>query len=126
MSFSSHRQHDRVKLHVTVLNSLYRNKLEDEFEGYKEGAPRVKMDARCVHCSEYYFFNFIYETRRRRIERAIVFFSVSILSNLRTVLSEFGHHDFGSAPIREFHLSQRRAGRRTEENYYFPSTIVKL
>jgi len=83
------RQYDRVKLHVTVLNSLYRNKLEDEFEGYKEGAPRVKMDA-------------------------------------RTVLSEFGHHDFGSAPIREFHLSQRRAGRRTEENYYFPSTIVKL
>ena len=63
MSFYSHRHHDRVKLHVTVLNSLYRNKLEDEFEGYKEGAPRVKMDARCAHCPEYYFFNFIYKTR---------------------------------------------------------------
>ena len=85
------RQYDRVKLHVTVLNSLYRNKMEDEFQGYKADAgPRIKMDARAL-------------------------------------LSELGNYDFGTTvPVKEFHLSQRRAGKRTEENYYFPSTVVKL
>ena len=82
------KQYDRVKLHMTVMNTKFRNKLEDEFAGYKEG-PRIKMDA-------------------------------------RSVLSEFKDYDFGHVQLETIHLSQRRAGRRTEENYYYPSAIIQL
>jgi len=83
------KQFTRVKLHMTVLNTKFLNKLEDEFEGYKEGAQREMMDG-------------------------------------RSILQEFANHDFGQVQVNEIHLSQRRAGRRTEENYYFPSHVMKL
>jgi len=83
------KQYDRVKLHMTVLNSKFRNRMEDEFEGYKMGAKRDKMDA-------------------------------------RSVMAQFAQHDFGQVRVNEIHLSQRRNGKRSQENYYFPSLVMPL
>ena len=79
------RQFDRVKLHMTVLNTLFRK--DEEFSEEEKG--RETLDA-------------------------------------RQILEVFGDKSFASVTLKEVHLSQRRAGKRTKENYYFPSTIVKL
>ena len=79
------RQFDRVKLHMTVLNTLFRK--DEEFSEEEKG--RETLDA-------------------------------------RQILEVFGDKSFATVTLKEVHLSQRRAGKRTKENYYFPSTIVKL
>lgn len=78
---------DRVKLHVTLLNTIFRRDLEEQQD--------------------------LQESRRETLDARI------IMQNL----SDF---HFGSMMLEEIHLSQRRAGKRTKENYYFPSAIVKL
>ena len=79
------KQFHRVKLHMTVLNTLFRK--DEEFS---EEKTRETLDS-------------------------------------RPILELFGDKTFGTnVTLKEVHLSQRRAGKRTKENYYFPSTIVKL
>ena len=78
------KQFDRVKLHITVVNTLFRK--DEEFS---EEKVRETLDS-------------------------------------RQILELFGDKSFASVTLKEVHLSQRRAGKRTKENYYFPSTIVKL
>ena len=46
--------------------------------------------------------------------------------DVREVLELFGDYDFGEVAMKEIHLSQRRAGKRSKENYYFHSAIAKL
>lgn len=86
------RQYDRVKLHVTLLNTLFRKKDHenvDNDDGLEAGKCRETMDS-------------------------------------RPILELFGDHDFAVVDLKEIHLSQRRAGKRTKENYYFPTAIVQL
>ena len=42
------------------------------------------------------------------------------------VLQHYGDFHFGSMDLKEIHLSQRRASKRSKENYYFPSAVVSL
>ena len=81
------KKFDRVKLHVTVLNTIFRK--EDDVEEAKNVKTRETLDS-------------------------------------RRILDNFGDFRFGSISLKEIHLSQRRAGKRTKENYYFPSAIVNL
>ena len=82
------RQFDRVKLHVTVINTLYRKGTDDmDQEQDLAVQKRETLDA-------------------------------------RPILQCFGDFQFGSLSLKEIHLSQRRAGKRSKENYYFPSAIV--
>ena len=78
------RQFDRVKLHVTLINTIFR-----KGEDYEESQKRETLDSRPI-------FQF------------------------------FDDFSFGSMNLTEVHLSQRRAGKRSKENYYFPSAIVSL
>lgn len=82
------RQFDRVKLHVTLLNTIFRKGTED-LESNSSASGRETLDSRAI-------------------------------------MQHFGDFHFGSMILEEIHLSQRRAGKRTKENYYFPSAIVKL
>merc|ERR1711862_796792 len=83
------RQFDRVKLHMTVLNTIFRKEDSDIQEQKDEQSQRETLDA-------------------------------------RSILQLFGDFTFGSMDLAEIHLSQRRAGKRSKENYYFPSAIVHL
>ena len=83
------RQFDRVKLHMTVLNTIFRKEDFDGNDQEQKGEQRETLDA-------------------------------------RSLLQVFSDFPFGSMDLKEIHLSQRRAGRRTKENYYFPSAIVHL
>ena len=83
------RQFDRVKLHITLLNSIFRKNDDDYCDETDKSIKRETMDA-------------------------------------RPILQKFGDYDFANVKMKEIHLSQRRAGKRSKENYYFPSTIVSL
>ena len=100
------REYDRVKLHLTVMNSLFRkkdasdgneNSLEDPLATYdrRQNGPSSRLSSR--------------ET-----------------IDAREVLKLFQNRHFAQTEINELHLSQMKAGRRTKENYYFPSAIVQL
>ena len=80
------RQFDRIKLHVTLMNTKFRRNDAEEESSEKS---KETMD-------------------------------------VREVLELFGDYDFGEVTVKEIHLSQRRAGKRSKENYYYPSTIAKL
>ena len=82
------KQYERVKLHMTLINTTFRKPNEDVLED-KRAVKKETVDA-------------------------------------RKILTEFSDHRFEEVEVQELHLSQRRAGRRTEANYYLPSTIVKL
>ena len=69
------KQFDRVKLHITVVNTLFRK--DEEFS---EEKVRETLDS-------------------------------------RQILELFGDKSFASVTLKEVHLSQRRAGKRTKENY---------
>lgn len=90
------RQFDRVKLHVTVLNTLFRKESDDL--GPSSTGQGVNRES-----------NNVRETL-----------------DARPLLKHFGDFQFGSLSLKEIHLSQRRAGKRSKENYYFPSAIVRL
>ena len=81
------RQFDRVKLHMTVLNTIFRK--DDQEVEVEQQQNRETLDA-------------------------------------RRLLQLYGDFPFGSMDLKEIHLSQRRAGKRTKENYYFPSAISYL
>ena len=83
------RQFDRVKLHITLLNSIFRKNDDDYCDETDKSIKRETMDA-------------------------------------RPILKQFGDYVFANVKMKEIHLSQRRAGKRSKENYYFPSTIVTL
>merc|ERR1712083_1145243 len=76
------RQFDRVKLHMTVFNTIFRKEDGDGLEQEQKEEQRETLDA-------------------------------------RRLLQLFGDFPFGLIDLKEIHLSQRRAGRRTKENYYF-------
>lgn len=84
------RQYERVKIHLTLVNTLFRKDSAGiaENELRRGERPRESLDARAV-------------------------------------MEIFGERDFCQAEIGEVHLSQRRAGRRTKENYYWPSATIK-
>lgn len=83
------RQFDRVKLHMTVLNTIFRKEDSDFQEEKSEQQQRETLDA-------------------------------------RSLLKHYGDFHFGSMDLKEIHLSQRRVGKRSKENYYFPSAVVCL
>lgn len=82
------RQFNRVKLHVTLLNTLFRKGVDDDDDNQVKG-PRETLDS-------------------------------------RPIFEQFADYEFGHVTLKEIHLSQRRAGRRTKENYYHPSAIVQF
>lgn len=93
------REYDRVKLHLTVMNSLFRKK-----EGFNNPNSLEPME------------NF--ETKKEVGKRETI--------EARDILKAFEFRYFAETQINEIHLSQIKAGRRTEENYYYPSTVVRL
>ena len=99
------REYDRVKLHLTVMNSLFRKKDASESNDSLED-PLASYDRRQIGPSS------------RLSSRETI--------DAREVLKSFQTRHFAQTEINELHLSQMKAGRRTQENYYFPSTIVEL
>lgn len=90
------RQYDRVKLHLTLINSLFRkdeNGISENESGSRSGTP--KPDQR--------------ET-----------------FDARPIFKKFGNRNFGKFRISEIHLSQRRSSKRGPENYYLPSAVISL
>ena len=63
-------------------------------------------------------------------KQTIIFFDdrakVKNFLRLSHLLQHYGDFYFGSMDLKEIHLSQRRAGKRSKENYYFPSAVVAL
>merc|ERR1712066_173945 len=81
------REHDRVKLHVTLLNTLFRRDQGDP--GDRDTKQRESFDG-------------------------------------RSLLERFSEARLGQVELSEVHLSQRRAGRRTNSGYYLPSAVLSL
>jgi len=82
------RDYDRIKFHVTLMNTLFR-KDKDDVGDKNEANHRESFDS-------------------------------------RGILELYADRRFGSVEISQIHLSQRRAGRRTPEGYYLPSTILNI
>ena len=81
------REHDRVKLHVTLLNTLFRREQGDL--GDTDRKERESFDGRLL-------------------------------------LERFSKVGLGQVELTEVHLSQRRAGRRTNAGYYLPSAVLSV
>ena len=97
------QQYDKVKLHLTVINTLFRrNDVEDE-----EGL--IQETSQCER-----------QTGRNNMK------SNRETLDARQILNSFESRCFIETDITEIHLSQLRAGRRTKENYYLPSAIISL
>jgi len=82
------REYDRIKFHVTVMNTLFRKDKNDVGDKSIPGN-RESFDA-------------------------------------RTILQLYSDRKFADVEISTIHLSQRRAGKRTAENYYLPSHILNI
>jgi len=82
------RDYDRIKFHVTLMNTLFRKDKNDVGDANEPGN-RESFDA-------------------------------------RTILNLYSDRRFTDVEISEIHLSQRRAGRRSAEGYYLPSTILSI
>ena len=96
------REYDRVKLHITVMNSIFRKK---ETIGHENGND---------------FQDPVFDVKS---ERAI---GTRESFDAKEILDKFGTRHFCTTDIKEMHLSQLRAGRRNEDNYYCPSTVVRF
>ena len=104
------RQYDRVKLHVTVMNTKFKRTFQEQNEKSTQNSAsdenNLKKDAG--------------STTREKIDA-------------REILNRFGDRHFSTTHINEMHLSQLKTGRRartgksiSDENYYAASTIVQL
>jgi len=104
------RQYDRVKLHVTVMNTKFKRSFQEQNEKSTQNSAsdenNLKKDAG--------------STTREKIDA-------------REILNRFGDRHFSTTHINEMHLSQLKTGRRartgksmSDENYYAASTIVHL
>ena len=93
------REYDRVKLHLTVMNSRFGKK-----ESFKNSNSLEAMED--------------FETKKEVGKPETI--------DARDILKEFEFRYFAETKINEIHLSQLKAGRRTEDNYYYPSTVVSL
>ena len=93
------REYDRVKLHLTVMNSRYGKK-----ESFKNSNSLGTMED--------------FETKKEVGKRETI--------DARDILKEFEFRYFAETKINEIHLSQLKAGRKAEDNYYYPSTVVSL
>ena len=93
------RQYDRVKLHLTLMNSLFR---KEEHGGIAENECGSRND------------KFGPKPDRRETFDA------------RPIFKKFGGRKFGKVQVTGIHLSQRRSSKRSPDNYYFPSVVVSL
>jgi len=82
------KEYEKVKLHLTLLNTIFRKDQGDLSESFA-GQARESFDC-------------------------------------RPLLEGWGDIFLGEVDLDEIHLSQRRAGRRTNEGYYLPSSIVNI
>ena len=101
------KQYDRVKLHLTLMNTLFRKDdagICDNEIVRKKGAHEERQMQQPGD-------------RRPMIRESL---------DAKTILEKYSSRKFCDTSIREIHLSQRRAGRRTAENYYWPSTILSI
>ena len=96
------REYSRVKLHLTVMNSIFR-KTEKVAQNGGTDFQEPILDPKS--------------------ERSV---GSRETMDAREILETFGTRDFCVTDITEMHLSQLKAGRRTEENYYYPSTVVRF
>ena len=97
------RQYDRVKLHLTVMNSLFRRK-----------EPSSTTDNSC-------FYDPAIENSKKDEDR-----TARETIDARDLLRTFKERRFAYTELNEIHLSQLKSGRRTEENYYYPSVVVRF
>ena len=92
------RQYDRVKLHLTVMNTAFQKASQEKVETRVENG--VIDDNK----------DFSTMTRER--------------IDARDILTKFGNRHFDKTYIKEMHLSQLKTGRRIEDKYYSASTII--
>ena len=95
------RQYDRVKLHLTVMNTAFQKTAQEKMETSVEN--HVPADNR----------KDMGTITRERIDA-------------RDILKNFGNRHFGQTHIKEMHLSQLKTGRRIDDKYYSASTIVQF
>ena len=95
------KQYDRVKLHLTLINSLFR---KDDAGICDNEIGQKKRDG------------------RRGEDRPLIRESL----DAQPILELHGSRMFCETSISEIHLSQRRAGRKTEKGYYWPSTVLNI
>ena len=95
------RQYDRVKLHLTVINTSFQRASQEKIETSVEN--RVIDDKK----------KDIPTMTRERIDA-------------RDILKNFGNRHFDKTYIKEMHLSQLKTGRRVEDKYYSASTIIQF
>ena len=100
------KEYDRVKLHLTLLNTLFRK---------DEG------DIGDRHLTKVCFV----QLRSPRFETNLLFQERESF-DARDILETWGEVSLGRVTMSELHLSQRRAGRRTAAGYYLPSAILAV
>ena len=104
------RQFDRVKLHLTVMNTKFQASNREYIETSESNSA---------------YDNNTLEKETRVPTRARI--------DARDILSKYGNRHFNTTFISEIHLSQLKTGRKGksgvstgDDNYYAASTIVKL
>ena len=96
------REYDRVKLHITVMNSIFKKRETNEQNNgnnFQDPISDLKSE------------------KAVRTRESI---------DATEILEKFGTRNFCTTDIKEMHLSQLKAGRRNEDNYYYPSTVVRF
>ena len=96
------REYDHVKLHITVMNSIFRKR------------ETIEQNS----CND--FQDPIFDLKS---ERAV---GTRESIDASEILKKFGTRHFCTTNIKEMHLSQLRSGRRNEDNYYYPSAVVRF
>ena len=102
------KEYDRVKLHVTLLNTLFR---KDEGDIGDRHLTKVQCNVVQLQCHRFET-NFLFQERES--------------FDARDILETWGEVSLGRVTMSELHLSQRRAGRRTAAGYYLPSAILTV
>jgi len=92
------RQYDRVKLHLTLMNSLFRK----EENGIADNESRSRPDKSGPKPDHRETFD------------------------ARPIFTKFGDRKFGRVQVAGIHLSQRRSSKRSPDSYYLPSVVVSL
>ena len=101
------KEYDRVKLHVTLLNTLFRRDAGDLGDR--------NLTKVCI---------FFCAKQCHRFEATL--FQERESFDAREILETWSELSLGRVSMSELHLSQRRAGRRTAAGYYLPSAVLKV
>lgn len=123
----SKKQYDAVKLHVTLMNTRYRSKDDEnggEMNGVSNGNGASKVGGFYGRNGE----NDAYDKREsfdaRQILEVRSFLSSLILTHKMYFFQKFHNYDFGEQLLNEVHISQRHA--RRSDGYYAATAKIEI